>query len=953
MANIDEISRLIDDKIHSNNLIIRAEIAQLGESLNNQLDQKFNDFQLFMVNLLNNAIPNNISNIPTTNNTTEPQSVSGESRNLLVDDTKQILKVYPIHPDLPIDDDDDANMNNKDTTKKNNVTTSRSSNGKSATRATKSILADKFRPKPDTISREVQIYTQEKEFIYPLKELTVNSVLKFLHEAHKFEKTNNRISRNVGRLDNISEPLRIIISSKLFVSPSGPNIILPDDTIMHVTSSRFDSMTLVELACVLESCFPSYNANEFLSFIETGIASFKVDLSRTFPSLNNWEEHLLPPLIEYLDRFQELYMFLFPRFVGASKDRPKIEPPKNIQNANSPNLLFLFLSGFPYEFLFNLYNNYLKSTNWNSFPDIEANDMTKFIVAIKDHIKVFNKLCMDARTYNKLFSGESVKSIKSQIITTYKRNSIVNNRIAKSSNNSYSNNRQSNGLAAIEHSDSDNNSFVVTNPNEIPFILSHNELGQFNNDYNDEDMQRAQFDYAGKKSFTYEQALITNEGNRSDSIEDSASDYSTTVANINSKKPNSNEEDEVCYKAAFSPTGVCDNPNCIRLHKGPKYETFIRNTHRNLTSQVQKLNSNSDMKSPSIFVNNKPINDPHYKSILKKQVASINNVSVENEHMNAYQKMIVNAFLGNLNLHISSLREDIMTKLIIPISICFGNSNLLTIKLLIDTGNFALPIIYADSLRNINPADMVIRYVNNRLLLPNGIWMTADKEVELVISIEFKGQTYMGRMNFVLVENIDSRTSPFNAIIGLFSLIYQPTSPFLQFARAVFQDITDFISSQQLNAVPCYEYMNDRGIFIPNRPHSNNIPSSYSMLSSLLLPSLTTNSNVNIDDEDEFDFLSELDSLQIVPSTQQSTTVLVTTESNNSLFSVKSGGASTTAATAECENLNAQNFSQFARSNGYIISTLLSDSVSMVEDPVISDDEDIISDSNVFGYRNN
>jgi hypothetical protein len=299
-------------------------------------------------------------------------------------------------------------------------------------------------------------------------------------------------------------------------------------------------MTLVELACVLESCFPSYNANEFLSFIETGVASFKVDLSRTFPSLNNWEEHLLPPLIEYLDRFQELYLFLFPRFVGASKDRPKIEPPKNIQNANSPNLLFLFLSGFPYEFLFNLYNNYLKSTNWNSSPDIEANDMTKFIVAIKDHIKVFNKLCMDARTYNKLFSGESVKSIKSQIITTYKRNSIISNRIAKSSNtNSYSNNRQSNGLAAIEHTD---NSFVVTNPNEIPFILSHNELGQFNNDYEDEDMQRAQFDYAGKKSFTYEQqqqSLITNEG--SDIIEDSASDYSTTVANINSKKPNSNE----------------------------------------------------------------------------------------------------------------------------------------------------------------------------------------------------------------------------------------------------------------------------------------------------------------------------------------------------------------------------------------------------------------------------
>jgi hypothetical protein len=52
MTNLDEISRLIDDKIHSNNLIIRAEIAQLGESLNNQIDQKFNDFQLFMVNLL-------------------------------------------------------------------------------------------------------------------------------------------------------------------------------------------------------------------------------------------------------------------------------------------------------------------------------------------------------------------------------------------------------------------------------------------------------------------------------------------------------------------------------------------------------------------------------------------------------------------------------------------------------------------------------------------------------------------------------------------------------------------------------------------------------------------------------------------------------------------------------------------------------------------------------------
>ena len=147
-------------------------------------------------------------------------------------------------------------------------------------------------------------------------------------------KSSNCICRNAGKLQNISAQLRTIILSRLFNSVDGMYVILPDDTKFHVTSSKFDSMSLVELATVLEACFTSENANQYFAYIKEGIGSFNVDLSKIMPSLVNWEEHILPPLIDYLDKFHDLYLFLYPRWVGAEKDRPKIEPPKNVQHGN-------------------------------------------------------------------------------------------------------------------------------------------------------------------------------------------------------------------------------------------------------------------------------------------------------------------------------------------------------------------------------------------------------------------------------------------------------------------------------------------------------------------------------------------------------------------------------------------------------------------------------------------
>lgn len=930
MENSDAISSFIEEKISEHIAVIRTEIQEVADTLNSNMDLKFIEFQNSILQLLNNKLSSNPTNIINNNS----DSISGT-------DTKRILKEFPIHEDLPRDDDDDLYSTNNTRRSNNNITTNRNSNSRSNSSRGKSLLAAKYNNKNDfNVATDTIYYDHVKEYTKALKDLTVPSVLSFLQDAHKFELQHKREIRNIGKQQNISDSLRTIIMSRLFNSPGGLNITLPDNTNFHMNTSKFDGMSLVELTCVLESCFPSANANDFLSFIEQGIDSFKVDLSRTFPSLNNWEEYLLPPLIEYLDKFHELYLFLFPRWTGSDKDRPKIEPPKNIQHANKPNLLFLFLNGFPYEFLFNLYNNYLKSTNWNTSPEIEANDMTKFIIAIKDHIKIYNKLCMESKIFNRLFSGETVKSLKTQIIKTYQKNSLSSNRINKFSNNT-STDKSNKRLATIEYSDSNSNLFYGANPEDVPHILNQSDLSQYSKDSEDEDnMQRDQFDFPGKKSFIHDQQqlLLTNE--------DSSSNSDIKDSNLNAfNHSSSNEVDEVCYKAAFSPTGKCGNDNCSRLHKGPLFDQFIRNTHKNLTSHMQKLNlkdsnhnSSNTNKSSSLVHSNKTSNvsynnDPHYKSILKKQVASINNVSVENEHMNAYKKMMVKSFLGSLNLSLSNLRDEIIAKLILTFSILCDNKVAATIKLLVDTGNFAHPIIYYDAIRHMNAADLQINYVNNRLLLPNGIWMTAEKEVVLTISIQFKGQTYSGEMNFVLIENVDSRNSPFNAIIGLFPLIFNPRSQFLPFAKAVFQDLTDFIGSRSaLNAIPYFEIDPNTDTLLT---HSTAI-SPYSMLGSILsitdLPVTIPTSNSS-DDDDDFDFLTEFTAALEIP-------VPISNHDNPSFFPTLEGGM----CSAVCEMFMSP---QSECTNWFILSN------NIPENLVFSSDEDIPPDKDIFNIRNN
>ena len=265
------------------------------------------------------------------------------------------------------------------------------------------------------------------------------------------------------------------------------------------------------------------------------------------PSIVTWEERILPPLIDYLDKFHNLYLFLYPRWVGAEKDRPKIEPPKNVQHGNQPNLMYLFLNGFPHEFLLNLYNNYLRSTNWNTSPLIDVHDMTVFINAIKDHVRVFNKLSMDAKIFNKLFSGNSPAAIINKV--------------------------------------------------------------QFNHDYEDDvDLERDEYDSSSPDNGVPETSELT---------------HHNISNNINSSKPNL--LDDLCYKAALSPNGVCGIADCNRIHDGAKYENLVRTIYTNVNRQVQTFNNQDSSINSSLFPTNKSTNvmhnnTSHYK-ILKRQVA--------------------------------------------------------------------------------------------------------------------------------------------------------------------------------------------------------------------------------------------------------------------------------------------------------------------------------------------